>query len=94
MHNEEEFNFMTMLSADEVSHFRRIVTECVLATDLAKNMNWVASAKISLKGIDVGKKLTITNSSKGFIADRTETPEQIAAKLLRMQLLIKCADVR
>ena len=46
--NQEEFNFLNQFSADNVSYFRKIVTECVLATDLAKSMQWIASAKISL----------------------------------------------
>ena len=89
MHNQEKFNFLTSLSSEKISYFRKIVTECVLSTDLAKSMFWISSVKISLKGfVSEGR-----NHLKKGVSSLEESPEQLASKLMRMQLLIKCADV-
>ena len=58
MRDEEEFNFLSSLSLTDLNYFRKIVTECVLATDLAKSMSWLSSSRITIKDTnDVGKEL-------------------------------------
>ena len=98
MRNEEDFNFMSHKSSEDINNFRKIVTECVLATDLAKSMTWLAAAMISLSNSNnkgdnttsagvtpVTRRATVTKV--GVAGDAAER------KLLLMQLAIKCADV-
>ena len=80
MRNQEDYNFVSHLTSDEVSYFRRLVTECVLATDLAKSMSWLSSARISM----------IDNR---VVSDAMDEKKILESKILRMQLCIKCGDV-
>ena len=107
MRNEEDFNFISHQSSEDINNFRKLVTECVLATDLAKSMTWLAAAKISLSNTgSKGDSNNISGLSNGSVAPATkreskrksnlisDIPVDVAAKkLLLMQLAIKCADV-
>ena len=98
MRNQEDFNFLSYQSSEDVNNFRKTVTECVLATDLAKSMTWLATAKISLstsnnKGdntLSVGAPPVAKRSS---VIKVEVAADAAARKLFLMQLAIKCADV-
>ena len=85
MRNQDEYNFLINESLENVSYFRRIVTECVMATDLAKSMNWLTSARLSLVGNNNNEVLTTS-----AVVDEKKILEN---KILKMQLVIKCGDV-
>ena len=87
MRNQEEYNFLKFQSFENIIHFRRIVTECVLATDLAKSMNWLSNARLSLINNSSGESSSSTSS---IIVDEKKLLEN---KILRMQLTMKCGDV-
>ena len=98
-----QFNFVEQLSPDNLTMFRQVVIECVLATDLAKSMSWLASATASLISSseeDNGSAESLHNSSTYSLTRRGSTNtttssnrKRIESKLIRMQLAIKCADV-
>ena len=67
-----------------MSYFRKLVTECVLATDLAKTMTWLSTARL----IMIENQQNITTSPS--VVDEKKILE---SKILRMQLAIKCGDV-
>ena len=85
MRNQEEYNFLINESLENVSYFRRIVIDCVLATDLAKSMTWLSSARLSL----------INNDSNytAVVVTGVDEKKVLENKILRMQLAMKCADV-
>jgi hypothetical protein len=92
---QEEHNFTKNLSLEELSHFRKVVTECVLATDLAKGMAWLATARSafiqnddSRSGMSLRGTLFATESKQNV--DEKQFQEK---KLLKMQLIVKCCDV-
>ena len=80
MRNQEQYNFLIHQPMDNVHYFRRLVTECVIATDLAKSMAWLSSARLSL----------INDTSTTLNIDEKKMLEN---KILRMQLVMKCGDV-
>ena len=85
MRNRENYNFLISFSPQDVNYFRRIVTECVIATDLAKSIPWLSTAKIIFKSINNNSDI----NSKSSVDEKKELEE----KILRMQIAIKCADV-
>ena len=89
MRNQEQYNFLLDLSSSDINYFRRIVTDCVLATDLAKTMTWLSNARM----IMIEKSEKSENplaSSDEIVVDEKSALEN---KILRMQLAIKCGDV-
>ena len=87
MRNNLEYNFLKDFANEDVAYFRRIVTECVLATDLAKTMSWLSSARV-----------TFTSNVDGFTSSSALSAAEIKKKememkILKMQLVVKCADV-
>lgn len=80
LREQEDFNFLNNYSVEEVSYFRRIVTDCVLATDLAKSMSWISNARLTM--LEKGETAGIENEK-----------QKLDSKIMRMQLAIKCADV-
>ena len=85
--NQEEYNFLKDFNDDDVMYFRKVVTECVLATDLAKTMSWLASAKVSF--VDMKGE----GKEEPSLSALDKKKRLDAAKLLKMQLAIKCGDV-
>ena len=84
LRNIDEFNFLINYNHEEISHFRKLVTECVLATDLAKSMVWLSNARIvMLEDINVDTDNIIVMDEK----------KKLENKILKMQLIMKCADV-
>ncbi len=81
------FNFLDTFADEDIQHFRYIVTECVLATDLAKNMAWLTAARVSLLNTS-----NTTRRRKSSVDQHTDR-QQLEQKLLVMQLAIKAADV-
>ena len=77
MRNQEDFNFLSYQSSENINNFRKIVTECVLATDLAKNMTWLAAAKISLS----------TTGSKGDNSTGVSTTTTVVPLIKRQSSL-------
>ena len=87
MRNNLEYNFLKDFANEDVAYFRRIVTECVLATDLAKTMSWLSSARVTFTSNVDG----VTSSSAMSATDLKKKEMEI--KILKMQLVVKCADV-
>ena len=87
MRNNLEYNLLKDFANEDVAYFRRIVTECVLATDLAKTMSWLSSARVAFTSNVDG----VTSSSTLSAADLKKKEMEI--KILKMQLVVKCADV-
>ena len=85
MRNKNEFNFLLSRSTSESSIFRRIVTECVIVTDLAKSMPWISTTRIAFNDFRNNKSNDDENN-----ADYKNIYDH---KILLMQLSIKCADV-
>ena len=83
MRNQEDYNFLINESSEKTSYFRRIVTECVLATDLAKSMTWLTNARLILIGNND------VNNQEGVDKEK----KQLEHKIYRMQLTMKCGDV-
>ena len=87
MRNNLEYNFLKDFANEDVAYFRRIVTECVLATDLAKTMSWLSSARVTftsnVDGVTSSSALSATELKK----------KEMEIKILKMQLVVKCADV-
>ena len=83
MRNQVEYNFLLYLSFDDVNTFRKLVTECVLATDLAKSMTWLSNARITL----------VDNNEKKTMNDGDKEKMLLENKIMRMQLVMKCGDV-
>ena len=81
MRNQEEYNFLKSMSFENVNYFRRIVTDCVMATDLAKSMTWLSTARHAL----------VKSDSHSTSAD--DEKKVLENKILRLQLLMKCGDV-
>jgi hypothetical protein len=46
--SDDEYNFLKDFPSDSLNYFRRIVTETILATDLAKSMPWLAAARVAM----------------------------------------------
>jgi cAMP-specific phosphodiesterase 4 len=101
MRNKSEFNFLVSCSSVEVSLFRRIVTECVMSTDLAKSMSWISSSRIVFNdlrnaSLDVGGINSTPISSVVVMDDKVRADnekKEMDIKILKMQLSIKCGDV-
>ena len=87
LRNQEEYNFLKDLKDEDVMYFRKVVTECVLATDLATSMSWLASAKVSF--VDMKGE----GKEEPSLSALDKKKRLDAAKLLKMQLAIKCGDV-
>ena len=85
MRNADQYNFLINCSLIKLDYFRKIVTECVMATDLAKSMPWISSARIVFKDrrTELNNPLSSTKDEK----------KEMEYKILLMQLSIKCADV-
>ena len=94
-----DYNFVSHLGLDKVSYFRRLVTECVLSTDLAKSMSWLSSARISMISNDnqvssiSGRTSSSVASSPHRSSVRQDDKKVLESKILRMQLSMKCGDV-
>ena len=94
MRDRDQYNFLVDQTPENTSYFRRIVTECVLATDLAKSMIWLNSARLSLIKNE-NSPSSVGNNSISSVGVNVEIDEKklLENKILRMQLIIKCSDV-
>ena len=74
--NEDDFNFLMHYGHEEISYFRKLVTECVLATDLAKSMVWLANAHVAmLENVNIDSNAVIIMEEK----------KKLEFKILKMQ---------
>ena len=87
MRNQEEYNFLKDFATEDVAYFRKIVIECVLATDLAKTMTWLSSARVAFTS-NVGGVM-----SSSVLSPAELKKKEMEMKILKMQLVVKCADV-
>ena len=100
MRNQEEYNFLKDFATEDVAYFRKIVIECVLATDLAKTMTWLSSARVAFTS-NVGGVMSssaLSPSDYGITSSSALSPaelkkKEMEMKILKMQLVVKCADV-
>lgn len=84
--------FYENMSKDNVSYFRQCVIECVLATDLTKNMSWLSaiSGMLNVEKLQY-RDTTIINAES--VDSNTNFHNQKLSKSVRMQLALKCADI-
>ena len=87
MRNQEEYNFLKDFAEEDVAYFRRIVTECVLATDLAKSMSWLSTARVAFTS-NINGAISSNNGKQADVGKK-----ELEMKILKMQLVVKCADV-
>ena len=83
--------------------FRRLVTECVIATDLAKSMSWISTSRIAFqdwmrnnKFIPMNVNMDVSNPVEVVVDENLKLEREkknLEYKILLMQLSIKCADV-
>jgi hypothetical protein len=84
LRNQEEYNFIKHFSSEDISYFRKVVTGCVLATDLAVSMTWLSTARVVLLETNDN-----TDQATSVVTEKTKAEN----KLCRMKLAIKCGDV-
>ena len=91
----DEYNFLTSCSYNEMNTFRRIVTDCVMATDLVKSMPWISTSRIAFNDFrnsnvmkDNNNPISVTMVDEKMKLEMEK--KEFDHKLLLMQLSIKC----